>query len=176
MSPIPIRLPPVEVHIHADRRLAFQVITAFGAPAEKDGPSTKVLSREGDRLLVEFKTSVKGLLGGHKVYRTVEWVTLHEPDRIDFEGVKGPLPLLHDRFTLEQEEGCTRFRYESEFGIGGWVFGWLIGMLYVKPKMKRFIREHVEEMKQTIEARAERSKKVPQQPCTLVAVEVSDAA
>ena len=45
MSPIPIRLATVQMHMHADRRLAFQVITAFCAPAEKDGPSTKVLSR-----------------------------------------------------------------------------------------------------------------------------------
>ena len=176
MSPIPIRLPTVEVHMHADRRLAFQVITAFDAPSETDGPSTRVLSREDNRLLVEFKTPVKGLLGGHKVYRTVECVTLHEPDRIDPEGVEGPLPLLHDRFTLDQEQGCTLFRYESEFGVRGWVLGWIIGMLYVKPKMKRFIREHVEEMKQTIEARAERSKKFPRQPCTLVAVEGENAA
>jgi hypothetical protein len=28
---IPIRLPPVEVHINADRRLAFEVLSAFGA-------------------------------------------------------------------------------------------------------------------------------------------------
>ena len=108
MSPIPIRLPTVEVHIHADRRLAFQVITAFGAPSEKDVPSTRVLSREDGRLLVEFNTPIRGLLGGRKVYRTVEWVTLREPEMIDFEGVSGPLSLLHDRFTLEQEEGCTQ--------------------------------------------------------------------
>ena len=113
MSPILIRLPPVEVHMHADRRLAFQVITAFGAAAEKDGPFSRMLSREDNRLLVEFNTPVRGLLGGRKVYRTVERVTLHEPEMIDFEGVTGPLSLLHDRFTLEQEEGCTRFRYES---------------------------------------------------------------
>ena len=59
-------------------------------------------------------------------------------------------------------------------GVGG-VFGWLIGMLYVKPKLKRFIREHMEEMKVTIEARAARSKKFPQQPCTLEAIEGDDA-
>ena len=167
MSPIPIRLPPVEIHIHADRRLAFQVITAFDTAAENDGPGSRVLSQEGNILLVEFNTPIRGLLGGRKVYRTVERVTLHEPEMIEFEGVEGPLPLLHDRFTMEQEEGCTLFRYESEFGVRGWVFGWIIGMLYVRPKLKRFIREHVEEMKQTIEARAERSRQYPRQPCAL---------
>lgn len=153
--------------MHADRRLAFQVITAFGAASEMDGPSSRVISREDNKLLVEFTSQVRGLLGGHKTYRTVEQVTLYEPEMIDFQGVKGPLPYLHDRFTLEQEEGCTRFRYESEFGVRGWVFGWVIGMVYVRPKLKRFIGEHVEEMKQTIEARAQRSRKFPQQPCAL---------
>ena len=174
MSSIPIRLPPVEVHVHADRRLAFQVITAFDIPAKGDGPSSRVLSREEDRLLVEFNSPIRGLLGGRKVYRTVERVTLHEPERIDFEGVKGPLSLLSDRFTLEQEGGCTRFRYESKFGVRGWVIGWLIGMLYVRPKLGRFMREHTAEMKETIEARAERSRMFPQQPCQMEAAGDND--
>ena len=38
-------------------------------------------------------------------------------------------------------------------------------MLYVRPMMKRFMRQHVEELKETIEARASRSKLYPQQPC-----------
>ena len=167
MSPINIRIPAMDVHIHANRRLAFEVITAFGASADGDGPSTKVLSRSEDGLLVEFLTPVRGLLGGHKVYRTVERVTLHEPEAIDFQGVEGPLPYLHARFTLEENGGCARLRYESEFGVRGWVGGWLVGMLYVRPKMKRFIQEHLEEMKETIEARAQRSRKYPQQPCAL---------
>jgi len=48
---LPIRLKPVELHIHADRRLAFQVLTAFGARQE-DGGSSTVLKDEGDRKLV----------------------------------------------------------------------------------------------------------------------------
>ena len=169
MPSIPIRLPPVEVHIHADRRLAFQVITAFDVPANGDGPSSRVLSREGDGLLVEFNSPIRGLLGGRKVYRTVEWVTLHEPERIDFKGVKGPLSHLRDRFILEPEGGCTRFRYESKIGVRGRVIGWIIGMLYVRPKLGRFMREHTAEMKEAIEARAERSRMFPQQHCQLEA-------
>jgi hypothetical protein len=42
---IPIRLEPVECHIHADRRLAFQVLTAFGAKQE-DGGASRVLADE----------------------------------------------------------------------------------------------------------------------------------
>ena len=52
-----IRLEPVECHIHADRRLAFQVLTAFGAKQE-DGGASRVLADEGHRKLVEFVTPI----------------------------------------------------------------------------------------------------------------------
>ncbi|MBI2855432.1 MAG: SRPBCC family protein [Chloroflexi bacterium] len=166
MSPIPIRLPAMEVHVDADRRLAFQVITAFGASSPGDGPSSRVLSQETGRILVEFHVPATGLFGRRKVYRTVEWVTPHEPERVEFETVKGPLSMMRDRFILEAEGGCTHLRYESEFGVWGWVAGWLVGMLYVRPKLKRLMQGHLEEMKQAIEARAARSRAFPQQPCS----------
>ena len=82
LSTIAVRLEPQSIHIRADRRLAFQVLTAFDTPAAAADSAT--------RLLVEFHTEGPGLMGGRKVYRTVEWVTPHEPDRIEFEGVEGP--------------------------------------------------------------------------------------
>ena len=118
------------------------------------------------RLLVEFKTSGRGLFGGRKVYRTVEWVTLQEPDRIQFDGVEGPLSMLHDIFELEERGGCTLLRYKSEFGVRGWIVGWLISRFYVRPMLWRMMQEHMQEMKETIEARAQRSKVWPQRPCS----------
>ena len=167
MALIPIRLQPLEVHIHADRRLAFQVITAFGAAGQEGEASSRVLSREEDRLLVEFQTPGPGLFGRRKVYRTVEWVTAIEPERVEFETVDGPLSMMRDRFILEEQGGCTLLRYESEFGINGWVAGWLLSVLYAKPRLKRLMGEHLREIKETIEARARRSRVYPQQPCTL---------
>ena len=165
LFPIAIRVPTEEIDIQADRRLAFQVITAFGATAPGSEASSRVLSREGNRLLVEFRIPMPSLFGGQTVHCTVEGVTLDEPESIEFEGVAGPIPLLRCRFVLEKRGACTRFRYESTFGVRGWVPGWLIGVLMVRPMMKRFMRKHVEEMKETIEARAQRSKVYPQRPC-----------
>ena len=165
MSPIPIRLPTMDVHVDADRRLAFQVITAFGASSQGDGPSSRVLSQEEDRVLVEFHVPGTGLFGQRKMYRTVEWVTPHEPERVEFDTVEGPLPMMRDRFILEEEGVCTHLRYESEFGVRGWAAGWLLGMLYVRPKLKRLMLDHLHEMKQTIEERASRSKAFPLQAC-----------
>lgn len=61
---IPIRLEPVECHIHADRRLAFQVLTAFGAKQE-DGGASRVLADEGHRKLVEFVTPIPSARHGN---------------------------------------------------------------------------------------------------------------
>jgi len=59
---LPIRLKPVELHIHADRRLAFQVLTAFGARQE-DGGSSTVLKDEGDRKLVAGLAGISCCVG-----------------------------------------------------------------------------------------------------------------
>ncbi len=170
---IPITLPPEEVHVQADRRLVFQVLTAFGATAPDGEASTRVLREEDDRVLVEFRTPIRGLFNRRKVYTTVEWVTPREPDRIDSQGVKGPMPFLRDRFELEEWGECTQFRYRSTFGLHGWRFGWLIGMLYVRPVLRRFVRRHLIELKEIAETRAGRSKVFPQGPCPIH--EASDA-
>ncbi len=161
---LPIRLRPVEIHIHADRRLAFQVLTAFGA-RQDDGGSSTVLKAEGDRRLVEFHSVIptfgRAQRRGQKIYRTVEWVTLLEPEEIRFEGVEGPLDLLQDRFVLRDLGGCTLFRYESTIGIKGGVAGWLKGRLLVRPTLSRFMRDHSRRLKETIEARAKDSRLYP---------------
>ncbi len=163
---IPIRLKRVELHIHADRRLAFQVLTAFGARQE-DGGSSRVLKEEGEWKLVEFHSVIPTRAGRTTTYRTVERVTLHEPDEILFEGVEGPLDLLKDRFLLTDVAGCTLFRYESTFGIRGGLAGWFRGQLLVRPVLRRFMREHSLKLKKTIEDRAKRSRLYPYRDCGL---------
>ncbi len=161
---IPIRMDPVEIHIHADRRLAFQVLTAFGVK-QQDGSASRVLREEEVRKLVEFHSVIPAFRGGKTRVRTVEWVTLHEPEAIDFEGVEGPLALFRDRFVLEDLGGCTGLRYESTFGVKGGVFGWLRGIFYVRPLLRRFMHEHAHELKKTIEERAKRSRLFPYREC-----------
>ena len=166
MAVIPVSARQVSIHIHADRRLAFQVLTAFGAGGQGQAGS-KVLQREDDRLLVEFHTPGISLTGRRRVYRTVEWVTFREPEVINFEGVEGPLAMLRDQFDLQEEGGCTRLTYTSEFGLPGWVIGWALGRLVVRRMLHRTMVEHMEELRVTIEERAKRSRVFPQQPCSL---------
>lgn len=167
MWTISVRLPPMAIHVHADRRLAFQVLTAFGAAAPGSVASSQVLWREPGRLLVKFETPARAFFGREKVYKTLEWVTPYEPERIEFEAVQGPLSMMRDRFLLEEQQGCTRLAYEGEFGVKGWVVGWLVATLYVRPLLRRLMLEHLQEMKTVIEARAHRSRLFPQQPCAL---------
>lgn len=159
-----IRLKPMELHIHADRRLAFQVLSAFGAPRD-DGSSSTVLKDEGTRKLVEFHSVIPTSWGRSKMYRTVERVTLLEPEEIRFEGVEGPLDLLQDRFVLRNLDGCTLFRYESIIGIKGGLAGWLKGQLLVRPTLTRFRRDQSLRLKGTIEARAKSSRLYPYRDC-----------
>ena len=159
-----IRLKPVELHIHADRRLAFQVLTAFGA-RQDNGSSSTVLKEESDRKLVEFHSVIPTFGSGPKTYRTVEWVTLREPEEIRFEGMEGPLDLLQDRFLLRDLAGCTLFRYESTIGVKGGIAGWLKGQLLVRPTLSRFMRAHSLKLKETIEARAKNSRIYPYRNC-----------
>lgn len=164
---VPIHLPPAELHIHADRRLAFQVLTAFGARQE-DGGSSAVLRNEGNRKLVEFHSIIPPTRRSkQRLCRTVEWVTLHEPDEILFEGVEGPLDLLQDRFQLQDVAGCTHFRYESIIGIAGGIAGWLKAQFFIRPVLSKFMREHALKLKRTIEERAKRSRVYPYRECGL---------
>ena len=158
---LPVKLETQEEHFHADRRLAFQVLTAFG---RKDTPdaSSLVLKDEGARRLVEFRAD----RGKGKTTITNEWVTLDEPGEVRFSSVKGPLQLLEDRFTLDDDNGCTNFRYESTIGVRGWLFGWLIARFYAKPIVEGMMRSHVPEMKVAVEQRAKRSSLYPQTDCT----------
>ena len=71
---IPIRLAPVELHIHADRWLAFEVPSAFGA-RQDDGGSSAVLKDEGERKFVEFHT----LLSTPRRQKTYRGARAEEP-------------------------------------------------------------------------------------------------
>ena len=162
---IPITLAPVEVHINADRRLVFQYLTAFGAHGPDGERTSVVLEDQGARKLVEFTSHVKGLLGRTRRVTTVEWVTLNDPEAIDFEGLRGPLPLLRDRLELDDHGSCTVLRYRSTIGAHGGILGWPVAKWYAKPIVARHMREHLGAVKEAIEARAHRSMLFPHEAC-----------
>lgn len=162
---MPIRVPRAEIHVHADRRLAFQVLTAWGATGPDGRPTAKVLEEQDDRILAEFYTRIEMPAGLRWVQKTVEWVSVREPGLIEFEAVKAPIPVLLCTWSLDEWGECTLFKYDATIALHGSLLGWVFGMLFVRPMMTKMMREHLAEMKETIEARAARSRVFAQRPC-----------
>ncbi len=148
---IPIHMLPIEVKIDANRRQVFQFITSFDASPSDAGASSNIISREENRLLVEFKTPISIPFRKRKIFRTVERVILQEPERVDFEEVEGPFAMRRERIILLEKEGKTHLQYEANLGMKGWIFGWLLGLLFVRPRLKRAVQEHFKEIKETVE-------------------------
>ena len=169
----PMELEPRSVHIRADRRLVFQVLTAYGGSEQSglDGYSTRVIEDHGDRKLVEFHTPLR-VRNRTDVARTVEWVQLTEPERIDFWLAEGyeeksifALSLLEDAFVLDDRDGCTEMTYESRLAVKAPVVGWLLARWVIVPVMSRHMVEHLEDIRGLCEDRAERSRVWPQVEC-----------
>jgi carbon monoxide dehydrogenase subunit G len=146
----------IEIEIQASREVVFQVLTDFEAATSGSGTDSHVVSRDNDMLLVEFRTPVPVLFKLRRTFLTLERVTLHGSERIEFEEVKGPFAIRRERIVLEEGGEGTKMIYEAEFGLKGWALGWLLGVIAVRPKLKGAMRRHMKEMKETIEARARR--------------------
>ena len=166
----PVELEPRSVHIQADRRLVYQVLTAYGNMG-LEGYGSRVMEDHGDRKLVEFHTPLRVRSSVH-VARSMEWVQLTPPERIDFWLAEGyverslfALSLLEDAFVLEARGGCTEMRYESRLAVKAPVIGWLLARLVIGPVMSQHMVEHLEEVKEMCEARAARSRVFPQVGC-----------
>jgi len=176
---IPIDLPDQTIHIHAQRELAFEMVSALGimeGDSKKKGgassPSIKVIAANGDRQLVEFRTPLKiGPIAGS--WKTTEWVTPKSPKSIDFELLPdsgifgGGLRQLTDRFEFVQQGNCTELTYKSRFGIRWSVGGWLLGKVLFAPILKSHMIEHLNEVKRLVENRAKRSRIYPQLECSV---------
>ena len=147
---IPVQMEAAEIQVEAEKSEVFRKLTSFATNRGSIGPKVLVREETGT-LLVEFRTAVTGLLGRRKTHRTVERVTLNEPDQILFKGVEGPLDLLIDRISLIAAAGRTRVRYESTIGLKGSVFGWLICRLYVRRVLSKFMQKHLSQLRDSLE-------------------------
>jgi hypothetical protein len=122
-------------------------------------------------MLVEFNSPVKIGPGMNTVFKTTEWVTMSEPEQINFRLVPGRGPItgglrdLSDRFVFDDHGSCTVLTYESAFAIRWSVFGWVLGKMFFARYLKDHMIKHLAEVKTIVEARAGRSKVYPQAAC-----------
>jgi hypothetical protein len=164
----PVRLKDQTVMIDAPRELIFQKMTAFnrGSITGDNNESSKVISKDGDSLVVEFKTKA-----GWFSYTTLEEVTLYPPERITFNHLKGPVHYSTEEFIFEDVDGETRLTHTGELTWSRFpFFGWLGGVIYTRPMWHKVIEHHLAMVKESCEARAARShvfkrrKKEPSEP------------
>lgn len=157
----PIKLRPHEVRIQAPRELVFQMMSHFGRgrlPGDNN-ESSKVLERDGNRLIVEFQTKTPN----GTTYTTIEEVLLYPPERITFNHLSGPLQCVREEFIFE----AVNARQTDLINSGEFIWrrlpllGWLGGILYVRPIFERTLSKHLERVKQAAEARAARSRVFP---------------
>ncbi|MCK4976372.1 MAG: SRPBCC family protein [Anaerolineales bacterium] len=146
-----IQISAIKEQIAAPQSRIFEFLTDFGSDTAVSETHSTVLSRDGEKLLVEFKTAVPILFGLQKSFRTVEEVILHEPESIEFCEIQGPLAMRRERIALSEEAGVTHIQYNAEFRVKGWLLGWILGVLFVRPRLKRAVKEHFKEIKTTIE-------------------------
>lgn len=162
-----VKLKDRTLNINAPREMVFQMLAAFGKGAvgksdrqDANSESSRILERQGDVITAEFRTR-----SGRRVYRTVEAVRLDPPRRVGFRHLDGPLSSSEEEFMLSEEDQGTRLQYQGWFEYKvRWLpgMGWLIAVLLIKGKYDGVIRDHMERLKATAEARAARSHAFPQ--------------
>ena len=150
-----IRIAHIEEQIQAEQHRVWQYITTFGTEDNGSETSSRILSNDNGKMLVEFKTPVPLLFGMKKVFRTVEQLTLHEPELVEFEEIEGPFASRREHISLQQRGTGTKILYEADFAVGGWLAGWLLGILLIRPALKKAVRQHLAEIKHAIEVQAE---------------------
>ena len=146
-----IQISAIKEQIAAPQSRIFEFLTDFGSDTAVSETHSTVLSRDGEKLLVEFKTAVPILFWLRKYYRTVEEVILHEPESIEFRKIEGPLAMRRERIVLSEESDISQIQYDAEFRVKGWPLGWLLGVLFVRPRLKRAVKKHLKQIKATIE-------------------------
>lgn len=152
-----VKLADRSLSMKAPRQMVFQMLGAIGGGSlfGTQGDSSRVLERHGDTIIAEFLTT-----SGKRIYRTLEEVQLHPLERLTFRHLEGPLDFAEEEFSLDEQDKGTVVRYTGriEYKVS-WLPGpgWLIAMLYIRPKYNGIVRSHLEKLKTTAEARAARS-------------------
>jgi hypothetical protein len=139
-------LGPLSMSIAADPETVFDVIASpyLGRTPRALSGEIEVLERSSDMVLAAHRTPVAGGL----VTTTLETVRFEPPRQVAFRLVRGPVPHLVERFTLDPESGSTRLGYEGElgtdFGAVGRRWGDVVGRTWVATVQDSFDRIRAE--------------------------------
>jgi hypothetical protein len=123
-------LGPVTVRVAADPETVFDVIASpyLGRTPRALSGEIEVLERSDEMVLAAHHTPVAGGL----VTVTLETVRFERPHVVAFRLVRGPVPYVVERFTLEPESAATRLEYSGELGTDFWAVGRAWGLLVAR--------------------------------------------
>lgn len=156
MRPVPIG--PVYCRIAAPPELVYQMLAAIGQGGTRSGERSEVLSRDGNDLIADFWTCVRFPAGIERLVRTRERVTLHPPDRLDYEHLDGPVRGLRERIgTASAAGGGTVMTYVGRYEPRN-VGDYLGARVVAGPMIRRVMHQHFEDLRVRAEARAARSR------------------
>lgn len=151
-------LGPVTIQIAAPAGLVFQMLSAIGQGAQRPGEGSEVLARDGERLVCEFRTTVRLPLGRRRSIRTREAVRLCPPDRLEYEHLDGPVRGLRESITIVSlAERRSRLDYRASYRPGGRLAD-LRFRLLARAVIEHAVEEHFTDLRGRAEARAARSR------------------
>ena len=149
-------LRPISVDISAPQALVFEMAAATGGALPGSPPHTsEVLERDGDTLLVRYRTPavVTDLI-------LLERVRLYPPDRIEYEVLEGPMEHVRETLAFELvDPHRTVVTYRGTVGSDRPVVGSLIARWVAVPAYDRFMRRQLHALRDAAEARADRSRR-----------------
>ena len=132
--------------MQVDARIAWEVLSDYDHLAQfiPDMKSSRVVSRSGDRVLVEQKGDFGFFFYRQPVDVTLE--VLEQPQhRIDAHRIAGNIRELETRYELRTSDAGVRFDYTGRF-IPAFSLPPLIGMPIVRRVVERRFRAMVEEI------------------------------
>lgn len=143
-------LGPLSIQIDAPPEVVFDVIAEAYAERSSHAMREKirVLERGRDLVLAAHYTPIRGRLKA----TTVETVHFERPDHITFRLVRGPVPHVTERFTLERHDDRTHLAYTGELGTDLWGLGERWGNL-VAPKWVSVVESSFHAVKTEAERR-----------------------
>ena len=108
----PIQIRDHRVLIDAPCEMVYQKLSSFGRGrlSGDSNETSRDLSREGTRIVAEFKTRA-----GPFTYTTIEEVTLEPPARITFRHLSGPPHYAREEFIFSNVDGRTELIHRGEF-------------------------------------------------------------
>jgi hypothetical protein len=142
------------VSIAAPRETVFDVIAApyLGRTPRAIADEIEVLERGTDMVVASHRTPVRG--GPAAI--TVEAVRFTHPTTVDFRLLRGPVPYVVERFTLDEDNEATRLEYTGELGTDFWRLGHWWGA-QVARKWEATVRSSLDRVRVEAERRAIRT-------------------